>query len=325
VARAAASTELTAQRAEAGIPTEARTVAEPTVMTASRPAAAAPPPKKQTAGIWSMALVVLLFAGIGAAVVARWRQQASVPPVPPPVATNTAPQPQPAAVAPPATNVTVTATPQIVEKGGGAQTTSGAGAAGGQRAANGQPPDAGREEVGAPPPIQRPPASDPRTVSSDQRPAPPDQRTATGEPRPATSELDAQYASAIAILGDGDARDARKALHRILEQDSHYAKAHFRMGEIALLNRNLEPARTELELAQEDASRLDDRERALTKLGIAVSLHSREEAQREAQEIKDRWPGDPDLDRIVRAFPGIFLGSGLNERPIERGRRFRPH
>ncbi len=129
----------------------------------------------------------------------------------------------------------------------------------------------------------------------------------------------------MATLGDGDARDARKTLHRILELDSHYAKAHFRMGEIALLNRNLEPARTELELAQEDANRLDDRERALTKLGIAISLRSRDEAQRAAREIKYRWPDDPDLERIVRAFPGMFLGSGLNERPIERGRRFRPH
>jgi Tfp pilus assembly protein PilF len=129
----------------------------------------------------------------------------------------------------------------------------------------------------------------------------------------------------MATLGDGDARDARKTLQRILEQDSHYARAHFRMGEIALLNHKLEPARTELELAQEDANRLDDRERALTKLGIAVSLRSREESQRYAQEIKDHWPGDPDLERIVRAFPGMFLGSGLNERRIERGRRFRPH
>jgi serine/threonine-protein kinase len=324
VPRAAASTELTAQRVEGGVPTEARSVAEPTVMTTMRPAAAAPPPKKRTAGIW-MALVVLLFAGIGAAVVARWRQQASAPPVPPPVATNSAPKPQPAAVAPPAGNVTVTATPQIVETSTGAASgergtaSGGPGtASGAPSAANGQRVDAGREEVGAPPPLQQTAPGDQRTMSSDQRAGSSDQR-------PAPSELDSLYASALATLGDGDARDARKAFHRILEQDSHYARAHFRMGEIALLNRNLEPARTELELAQEDASRLDDRERALTKLGIAVSLRSREEAQRDAQEIKDRWPNDPDLERIVRAFPGMFLGSGLNERPIERGRRFRPH
>jgi serine/threonine protein kinase len=327
VARAAASTELTAQRAEAGVPTAARTTAEPTVMTASRPLAAEPPPKKKTVGIWIMALVVLLFAGIGAAVVARWRQQAPAQPLPPPIATNTAPkpQPQPAAVAPPATNVTVTATPQIVEKGGGALssergTASGeeGNASGAQGAASGQRVDAGREEVGAPPPLPRTAPSDPRSAISDQRPANSDQR-------PANAELDSLYASAVATLGDGDARDARKAFHRILEQDSHYARAHFRMGEIALLNRNLELSRTELELAQEDAGRLDDRERALTKLAIAVSLRSREEAQRDAQEIKNRWPDDPDLERIVRSFPGIFLGSGLNERPVERGRRFRPH
>ncbi len=340
VARVAASTEVTAQRAAAGVPTVPRTAAEPTVMTTARPAAPAPPAKKKP-GIWAVVVIVLLFAGIAAAVIVGRRGQTATP-APPPVATNTAPPAKPVPVAPPAANVTVTATPQIVEKDGtvtgergttsgeqGAKTGERGTASGGQGVKTSERTTAsGAQGVPYATPSlsdQRPTTSDQRTTSGDPRPTTTEQRAANSEQRTATSDLDDLYASAMATLGDGDARDARKTLHRILEQDSHYARAHFRMGEIALLNRNLEPARTELELALGDANRLDERERALTRLGLALASRTREEAQRYARSINDRWPDDPDLQRMVQTFPGMFFGTGLNERQIERGRRFRPH
>ena len=136
------------------------------------------------------------------------------------------------------------------------------------------------------------------------------------EPVP-TSEpkADTLYATAMSELLGGDAQQARKTLHRVLRQDPHYAKAHFRMGEIALLNRNLNPAMDELNLALADSDRLDSREQQLTRLGLALASRNRFESQRIADEISQRWPEDPDLSRMRETFPGMFM------LPRERGRR----
>ena len=143
-------------------------------------------------------------------------------------------------------------------------------------------------------------------------------------PVPVTSTLqpesepnpDTLYATAMSELLGGDPQQARKTLHRVLRQDPHHAKAHFRIGEIALLNRNLNPALDELNLALADSDRLDSREQQLARLGLALASRNRFESQRIADEIAQRWPADPDLSRMRETFPGMFLNL-----PRERGRR----
>jgi hypothetical protein len=136
------------------------------------------------------------------------------------------------------------------------------------------------------------------------------------EPAPATDtedagpasagNADALYATAMSQLTGGDGQQARKTLHRVLRQDPHYAKAHFRLGQIALFNRNFNPASEELNLALGDADRLDAREQQLARISLAIASHDRQETQRIAREIWQRWPGDPDLVRIREFFPGMF-------------------
>jgi tetratricopeptide (TPR) repeat protein len=140
-------------------------------------------------------------------------------------------------------------------------------------------------------------------------------------PQPAGPNPDELYNAAMAKLVEGDWKEARKVLHQILDRDAHYARAHFRMGEIAMLNRNFEPALGQYQQALDDIDRLDEREKLLTRLGMAISMHNRDLSQRIAAQINTRYPNDPDLRRIVPAFPGMFLGGQQNERP----RRFKPH
>lgn len=124
-------------------------------------------------------------------------------------------------------------------------------------------------------------------------------------PQPANERgADALYATAMSEILGGDAQQARKTLHRVLKQDPHYAKAHFRMGEIALLNRNLVPATEELNLALADSDRLNAREQQLTRIGLALAERNRSELQRLADEIS---PDDPDLARMRATFPGMFF------------------
>jgi tetratricopeptide (TPR) repeat protein len=153
----------------------------------------------------------------------------------------------------------------------------------------------------------------PETTSTPkvaETPPPVPEPVPTSEPK-----ADTLYATAMSELLGGDAQQARKTLHRVLRQDPHYAKAHFRMGEIALLNRNLNPAMDELNLALADSDRLDPREQQLARLGLALASRNRFESQRIADEISQRWPEDPDLSRMRETFPGMFM------LPRERGRR----
>jgi serine/threonine protein kinase len=153
------------------------------------------------------------------------------------------------------------------------------------------------------------PAAKPVTATTEDVaaiPTPPP----TNEPK-----ADALYATAMSEILSGDAQQARKTLHRVLKQDPHYAKAHFRMGEIALFNRNLFPAAEELNLALGDSDRLDPREQQLTRIGLALAERNRPDIQQLAEEIGQRWPDDPDLNRMRETFPGMF---------IEPRERFKP-
>jgi serine/threonine protein kinase len=144
--------------------------------------------------------------------------------------------------------------------------------------------------------VSTPPATEP---VPQPEPAP---QSAANEP-----QADSLYGTAMSQLLGGDWQEARKTLHRVLKQDPHYAKAHFRMGEIALLNRNLVPAKEELNLALDDVDRMNPREQQLTRIGLALADRNRPDIQRLADEIWQQWPDDPDLTRMRETFPGMFI------------------
>ena len=132
-----------------------------------------------------------------------------------------------------------------------------------------------------------------------------------------TTSADELYSEAVGQLVAGDRKTARLTLQRVIGIDPHHAKAHFRIGEIALFNRNFGVAISESEAAIADADRLDPRERHLTRICLAIARENRTESQRLARETWKRWPGDPDLLRIWREF-----GGGQD---LENGRPFRQH
>ena len=131
---------------------------------------------------------------------------------------------------------------------------------------------------------------------------------------------DALYANAMKQVQEGDPMEARKTLHRVLQQDPHYAKAHFRMGEIALFNRNLDYASKELQKALDDTDRLGAREEQLTHLGLAIATHDKAEVDRLSAEVWQRWPRDPDLMRMRETFPGMFGEVRRDVHQPDRGR-----
>jgi hypothetical protein len=100
------------------------------------------------------------------------------------------------------------------------------------------------------------------------------------------------------------------------------AKEHLSIAQTALIDHRFVIAREEYKRALEHSDQLDERENLLARVGMAVLARDRNEAQRMAMEIHERWPDDPDLRRIVATFPGIFFGGRFkDERPPKRFRR----
>jgi TolA-binding protein len=159
----------------------------------------------------------------------------------------------------------------------------------------------------------------PPTDTAEETPTAAEPTTSTAEPESAPG-ADALYAIAMKQAQDGDPMEARKTLHRVLQQDPHYAKAHFRMGEIALLNRNLDYASKELQRALDDTDRLGPRVEQLTHLGMALATRDKREVERLSDEFSQRWPNDPDLERMRTTFPGMFGEIRRDVRQPDRGR-----
>ena len=239
----------------------------PTVLdsAAAVPVAAAPPRPKPGRWLWLALGAILLAAGIIGAIASRT------------VTTSRAPAPKVTATQPPpvqpttTTAVTVTAppAPQIVET----KTTT-------------IPPPPITQS--APPP---PPHEEELTATATPAPVPPPARSA-----------DDLYNDAMSQLAAGDGRAARDTLHRVLETDPRYARAHLRLGQLAMFNRNFDPARREYEAAWIDKDHLDAHDRHFVRLGMAVVNGNRVEARKVGAEIERLWPGDPDLERVKREF-----------------------
>ncbi|HEX7680686.1 MAG TPA: protein kinase [Thermoanaerobaculia bacterium] len=246
-----------------------------------------PAPPRRRGALVAVIVVMLVVLAAAAAVIARYRS------TPAPVTQTTATT----TVAPPSTtSVSVTApdTGTVVEQQDTAAPSDTATSRAGSTETNTEPTPTKDE-------------------SADTAPATP---SPVHESASSEGGVDALYAMAMSQLAAGDSIQARKTLHRVLMQDPHYAKAHFRMGEVALFNRNLNYASEELNRALGDSDRLDRREQQLARLSLAITSHDREEIGRLSSQIDQRWPDDPDLARMRSTFPGMF-----NEFPRERGRR----
>jgi serine/threonine protein kinase len=135
----------------------------------------------------------------------------------------------------------------------------------------------------------------------------------------------ALYDDGMALLVAGDTVRAKVAFVAALKLDPHLARAHFRSGEIALFNRNFGGAREQFDHALRDGDKLDDRERLLTQLGLAIINDDREQTRHLAREIHQLNPHDPDLMRLRESFRSLFGGNQEGEVPMRRQpRRWRP-
>jgi serine/threonine protein kinase len=138
--------------------------------------------------------------------------------------------------------------------------------------------------------------------------------------KPANAERTAEdfYNEGMVRLVERQPFQARAAFESAIERDPQHAKAHFRLGEMALFGRDFDVARKELQISLAEPGRLDPRERKLAELGLALLDRDRPRAQELLQEISAISPRDPDLMRFRE------LVEGPPDRPF-RGRRPRPN
>jgi hypothetical protein len=146
--------------------------------------------------------------------------------------------------------------------------------------------------------------------------------TTTAPPPPAVAErtADDHYNEGMTHLIARRGMLARTAFESAVAKDPRHAKAHFRLGEIALFTRDFRLARQELNAALADADRLDARERKLSELGIAVLDRDRARAEELAREIAAANPRDPDLMRFRQLLFGMGEQGGPQRPPRRRSR-----
>lgn len=182
------------------------------------------------------------------------------------------------------------------------------------------------------------PAAEPSTSTVAVTAAPViEEKTATVAPNPqsppatdsgavsAPPSADQSYEAGMSLLATGDSIAAREKFVEAVRQDPQHAKAHFRLGEIALLNHNIPHATGEFEKALQNKESLSPRERALTELGLAIAVEDRGRVNFLARQLHRANPSDPDLMRMKQAFGYLFGPGGEGESPQKPRRRpFRP-
>ncbi|HWW62979.1 MAG TPA: serine/threonine-protein kinase, partial [Thermoanaerobaculia bacterium] len=144
----------------------------------------------------------------------------------------------------------------------------------------------------APPPAI-PPSTTTVSVVEEKPPAP---------PKPVQKTADQLYDEGMARLAEGNRLAARDAFAATVARDPHHAKAHFRLGELALFIRDPLAARRELNFALDDADKLPERERKLAELGLAVLDRNGARARQLVDELLAGNPNDPDVMRFRRQF-----------------------
>jgi len=159
-------------------------------------------------------------------------------------------------------------------------------------------------------------------VIEEQKPAPVPTTTTVAPPPPAPAPppartADDDYTEGIAHLVERQPDLARASFQSAVAKDPHHARAHFRLGEMALFARDPVTARSELDAALADADRLEPRERILTDAALAYLDGDRQRARALIQEL----PNDPNVIR----FRQMIQELREEQRPPFRPRRLRPH
>jgi len=144
-----------------------------------------------------------------------------------------------------------------------------------------------------------PPKHEALTATTATTAPPPAPRPA---PPPPPRSADDLYNDAMSQIAAGNSAEARNTLRQVLDADPRYARAHLRLGQIAMFNRNFDHARQEYAAAWIDRDRMDPHDRHFTRLGMAIVNGNREEARKVGREIATLWPGDPELERIKAQF-----------------------
>ena len=298
----------TAPYTSAAALTAAVTAAAPTLNTGSQLKTVREAPARKR-GISNLVYVVIIFV-VAALALAYWLSRRGEPSNSIVATAPTTPASQPAST----TSVAVTAPPATI-----VETTTTA------------PPVPEKPATAPPPRVEPQPSvghvtytpSTPPTPTQTQTPTPtpttPAENSSPAQPANTGSAADALFATAMSELRGGEPQQARQTLHQVLMQDPHYAMAHFKMGEIALFNRNFNYAAEEMDKAMVDSDRLNPHQQQFARLSLALARHDRAEIERLDAEISQRWPDDPELARMHTVFPGMF-----NEIRGGGGRRRRP-
>jgi TolA-binding protein len=174
-------------------------------------------------------------------------------------------------------------------------------------------------ETAAPPQVD-----EKKTVTASSNPAPvPAPTPAPATPTSVTPTAEQLYAQGLDAMVNHNPQEARRLFTDAIRADPHNAKAHFRLGEIALLNRNFDHSSDQFNRALANAENLDPREHSLCDLGLAIGRDDRPEANRLARDLREQYPNDPDLAAIHRQF-GAFFGKIDEQQPrmFPRRRRF---
>jgi serine/threonine protein kinase len=144
----------------------------------------------------------------------------------------------------------------------------------------------------------------PPAVAREASPVVPPPVAATPPPQPrAGAHEDAHSADDLYEQGMERLRarqlfEARDSFTAAVAADPGHARAHLRLGEMALFGRDADEARAHLDAALQNRDRLDARELKLTELGLAVLDRDRFRARALIRELEAISPNDPDLRRF---------------------------
>jgi hypothetical protein len=139
---------------------------------------------------------------------------------------------------------------------------------------------------------------------------------AEGAPSP-----DSLYAEGLALLRRRRELEAIQRFLKATELDPTFARAHMRLGILALFAHDAEDARARLAKAREHRDRLTPRESRILDFASAINAGDQETARTIGRELFETYPNDPELRRFREELGERERGGG--PRPQRRG-PFRP-
>ncbi len=163
-------------------------------------------------------------------------------------------------------------------------------------------------------PAPPPKPAETSVIVEEKKPEPAPQPAVAPPPAPKSVAAIDHYQIGMSALAEGRRSEAREEFLEVVKQDPSNAKAHFRLGEIATMNHNFGHASDELRKALDSAAGLDDRERRLAEICLAISTSDRLRAGELGREFHRIYPEDPDFEQIKSSFPA--------EEPLQRPKLF---